>query len=124
MIQKDLEDQIITFGFYAGKKLRETPIEFQKDLESKNIKRDFLLYFDILKTPIDVLIKDEIVFTYLTTYESNLSVGTLRGFFIGEPILDIKAKTLFNRKGWYRLEKEKMKFKVKNGFINKIKKIK
>jgi putative heme degradation protein len=57
------------------------------------------------------------------TYENDLQVGTLRGFIVGDPIVEIfnGDVTLFNRSGWINLKDRDISLKVKRGHIKKVK---
>ena len=122
-MELEFNDHILTFGAYKGKKIKDTPVRYQNSLEAENKQRHFLAWFDILETPADALVKDFIVFDSKVTYEHDLQVGTLRGFIVGDPIVEIfnGQMTLFNRNCWVRLKDRDISLKVKKGHIKKIK---
>ena len=120
-MERQFKDLVLTEGRYKGKKVQDTPVEYQKVLDNKRVKRDLLLWFDILKTPIQELVKDFIVFDSTTSYEDDLQIGTLRGFVVGDPIVEIfEGKvSLFKRTGWINLKERGIGFNVENGYIIK-----
>ena len=121
-MELEFRDHILTFGPYKGKKIKDTPLRYQNSLEAGRKRRDFLAWFDVLETPAEDLVKDVIVFDPQITYENDLEVGTLRGFIVGDPMVEIfnGAVTLFKRNGWVNLKDRDISLKVKKGFIKKI----
>ena len=63
------------------------------------------------------------LFDYSDTYEEPILIGTLRGFVIGDPIVEIYNGdiTLLRRNGWIDLEIRDILVKVKKGVITKVK---
>tara|TARA_R110000744_G_scaffold360349_1_gene467868 strand:+ start:299 stop:676 length:378 start_codon:yes stop_codon:yes gene_type:complete len=122
-MEKQFTEQILTFGAYKGKMIKDTPVRYQNSLEAENKRRHFLAWFDIIETPAEALIKDTVVFDSQVTYENDLQVGTLRGFIVGDPIVEIfnGDVTLFNRSGWINLKDRDISLKVKRGHIKKVK---
>jgi len=122
-IEKNWNDLILTFGPNQGKQIKATSNKYQKSLRDDRIDRDFLLWFDILHTPEEALITDWVLFDYSDTYEEPILIGTLRGFVIGDPIVEIYNGdiTLLRRNGWIDLEIRDILVKVKKGVITKVK---